>query len=142
MAQKKWVEVIAEDVAMELTNEWIDTHDHSPKVKISLNQMAERIAEAVQYGYVVFNPDGGVFQNLRNPLKDKLSGNDSIVSFNYKPRPTAEEANKALEKLDVSTTDKKIFAYALMLTGTPKEIINKLEGFDRRILESICLVFF
>lgn len=128
------------DVALAEMQALLDKKKLYPKKRAGAMPIIEMIAEAMSYGHVSINGDGGIVQTLLDPIKNTAGGVE-FSELTYKARVAPDTIASKLSVVKNITEDKKIMVYTTAYTGKSEGEINKLESTDRNTCDAISLFF-
>lgn len=134
------VEVMPRGLAYDEVVALMDARRHLPSRRRELENAAEALTDAIQYGIVSVDGDKNITINLQEPLTDK-TGNVVLSSIKWKFRTDMYAINQRLASLkDVNGTG-RMMVYVQAHAGVDAGLVDKMETCDRTILDAVTLFF-
>jgi hypothetical protein len=115
-------------------NALLDRKGVLPKQRERLGPAIEAVVEGMSLGFVDINDDDTIVQRLIKPLP-------SLTELKYAARIDPARINKQISELRIDTQTNRNLVYITAYTGQVTGTIQKLEGADRNIADSIAFFF-
>lgn len=131
---------IARQAAVQDFEQWLDFRKVKEKKREESISQQEELISAIEEGLLVIDEDKNLILKLIYPITNP-QGEVTIPELKFKPRLTVHELNVKLKGTSATSVDERIVGYAAALTGTSKNIIEKLDTEDYRTISSIVMYF-
>ncbi len=128
---------VTKDVAIAEVTKWLDHKRVSFNKREELEKNIDTITAAIEAGVLVLNTDFSFTQKLYFPLGD----NKEITELTFKPRVALGTIHLHMQGVKNGDVDGRLAAYAAAVSGSPKELIKKLDTEDYGVAIAISLFF-
>lgn len=133
---------VAKEVAVKELQEFVAKWTYEEVDSWKIEDDYPQALKAVQKGLLTFDSEKKAHYNLAFPIKN-TEGEISEPSVDFRTRIKPLDLANITEGLNVS---KKQVEYTLRclayITGKSKELLNKFEKFDYKVVEQVSTVFF
>ncbi len=141
MEENEKKSVMAKEVAVKEIQAFVKKWDEKSKPDYEIEQDYPHFIEALEQGLAIIDENQKVSFKLKYPIKTD-EGNDALTDVSFRTRIRPNDLANITKGLDIGKNQVeytlRCFAY---LTGQDKNMLNKLEKFDYKVIEQISTIF-